>query len=63
MSGTDCNPLEPIQRLSGAWYNLERNGEGFIVEVQENGTAVVYWFTYQPDEPGAQAWMFGVGPI
>jgi hypothetical protein len=47
--------------MSGAWYNPNANGEGFVVEVNENGHGVVYWFTYTPDGSGEQAWMMGDG--
>lgn len=37
----------PITALSGAWYGgAERNGEGFFIDVLDNGSAVVAWFTY-----------------
>ena len=47
--------------LSGAWYDPVHTGEGFIVEIHEDGRAVVYWFTY--DEAGAQRWFIGVGEM
>ncbi len=60
----DANP-QAIPSLdgsySGAWYDPDHNGEGFIVEVHENGQALVYWFTYTPD--GEQRWMLGVGEV
>jgi len=53
-------------RFSGSWYDPERPGEGFIVEVLEPAepqgkeeTVVIFWFTYTPD--GRQAWMVGSG--
>ncbi len=49
---------------SGSWYDPARNGEGFVVQVMDNGTAVVTWFTYPPEgEEGEQAWLQGQGPI
>jgi hypothetical protein len=48
-------------RYSGAWYDPEHRGEGFLVEVLENERAVVYWFTYQAD--GKQRWLIGVGEV
>lgn len=62
--------VEPIarQKYSGSWYNPERDGEGFIVEVLDRpgsegvgNEIVVFWFTYDPD--GNQAWMVGTGEI
>ncbi|QOC22913.1 hypothetical protein IC757_01760 [Wenzhouxiangella sp. AB-CW3] len=45
LAGTRCDNQQPNQALSGAWYNPDANGEGFIVEVLDNGRGVVYWFT------------------
>jgi hypothetical protein len=45
--------------LSGSWYDPTHNGEGIILQVLENGTAVVQWFTY--DEAGDQMWIQGTG--
>ena len=47
--------------ISGAWYDLSHNGEGFLVEVLEGGVVVIYWFTY--DENGHQDWYLGVGEL
>jgi hypothetical protein len=47
--------------FSGAWYDPEHDGEGFIVEVLEDQRALVYWFSYQDD--GRQRWLLGVGTI
>jgi hypothetical protein len=47
--------------LSGAWFDSKHEGEGFIVEVLEDDTALVYWFTYHDD--GRQRWFFGVGDV
>ena len=37
--------------LSGVWYGgRERDGEGFMVDVLEDGqSAVVSWYTYRPE--------------
>ncbi len=47
---------------SSVFYNPERNGEGNYVEVLEDGRAVVYTFTYNPDGT-APAWFLGVGEV
>lgn len=51
---------------SGSWYNPDRDGEGFHVEVLPDNQVLVIWFTY----PGAtspaeteQAWILGTGTI
>ena len=48
-------------RFNGTWFDAGHNGEGFIVEVLEDASALVYWFTYHPD--GSQRWMLGTGEI
>ena len=53
---------DPLAFASGSWFNLERNGEGFVVQILPDEVAVVTWFTYPPvGEPGEQAWMLGTG--
>jgi len=47
---------------SSVFYNPDRNGEGNYVEVLEDGRAVVYTFTYNPDGTGP-AWFLGVGQV
>jgi Leucine-rich repeat (LRR) protein len=59
LAGTTCDSQSPFQQYSGAWYNPEAAGEGFILEVLPNDRGVVYWFTYAPDDSGRQAWMIG----
>jgi hypothetical protein len=61
LAGTSCTNQHPHQALSGPWYNPERDGEGFVLEVTSNGDALVYWYTYQPGASGQQAWMIGTG--
>ena len=44
---------------SGSWYTPERSGEGFTLQVLDNGSAVALWFTYPPaGVPGTQAWIY-----
>jgi len=45
--------------LSGSWFDPTHNGEGIIVEVLTDGSAVVQWFTY--DQNGKQFWIQGTG--
>jgi hypothetical protein len=45
--------------MSGAWYAPERNGEGFTLQVLDNGTAHMIWYTYPPvGAAGQQAWIY-----
>lgn len=62
LAGTNCDNQSEFQKYSGAWYDPERSGEGFIVEVlPDERRVIVYWFTHAPDESGRQAWMIGDG--
>ena len=46
-----------VSGRSGAWYDPVHDGEGWMLEMLEDGRMVVYWFTY--DDQGRQAWMIG----
>ena len=64
LAGTTCDNQSPMaQRFSGAWYNPDRDGEGFILEILPDEKAVIYWFTHTPDDSGKQAWMVGTGEV
>lgn len=63
LAGTTCDSQTDLQQYSGAWYNPERDGEGFIVEVLPDDRAVIYWFTHRPDDSGKQAWLIAVGEV
>ncbi|MBL4773951.1 MAG: hypothetical protein JKX98_10270 [Alcanivoracaceae bacterium] len=50
--------------FTGAWYNQEEPGQGFIIQIieAEEGTeAIVFWFSF--DAEGNQLWLFGVAPV
>ena len=57
----DIEPLVIQPGMTSAWFDRERNGEGFLLEVLSNGSAVVYWFTY--DRDGNQDWYIAVGEV
>jgi hypothetical protein len=64
--GLDCGvplmaPEREEARLSGSWFDPSHDGEGYIVEVLNNGMALVYWFSYDPQ--GKRRWFYGVGEI
>jgi Leucine-rich repeat (LRR) protein len=63
LAGTRCDIQSPFQQYSGAWFNPERSGEGFILEILPDDRGLVYWFTYEPDTSGRPAWMIGVAPL
>lgn len=60
LAGTTCDNRQPHQDKSAIWLS-PHSDEGFVVEVIEDGRGVVYWFTYEPNDSGRQAWMMGVG--
>ena len=45
--------------FSGAWYSPQRDGEGWVLEMLADGTAAMYWFTYDLD--GQPLWLLGTG--
>ena len=54
----------PLAFASGSWYDPNRSGEGFVVQLLPDGRAVVTWFTYPPEgEDSQQAWLIGSGTI
>ena len=59
LAGTTCDNQLEHQWISGVWFNPESTGEGFVVEVIEDGRGVVYWFTYAADGSGEQVWLTG----
>ena len=45
---------------SGSWYDPARAGEGFTLQVNDDGAATVVWFTYAPSGSAArQMWILG----
>jgi serine protease len=59
MSGSGLGLLGP--GFSGSWYDLRHDGEGFTIEILDETTALIYWFTYDAD--GNQAWMLAIAEI
>jgi hypothetical protein len=53
---------EVVAGHSSVFYNPERNGEGNYVEILEDGQAIVYTFSYNPEGTGP-AWFLGVGEV
>jgi serine protease AprX len=46
----------------GSWFDPARNGEGWIIEILEDGSAVLVWFTYPTaDSPSRQDWLIAAG--
>lgn len=46
---------------SGAWYNAEQSGYGFLVQILPNHTFLAVWFVFTPDA-SAQSWLYMQGP-
>lgn len=66
MAFTGDDILVPDGTLSGSWYAPARDGEGFIVDISViNGvkTLVLYYFTFENNDSGRQAWLVGSAPI
>ena len=57
LAGSTCDNQDPHQWISGAWFSPDRAGEGFVVEVFENGRGLVYWFTYAANGSGQPIWL------
>jgi hypothetical protein len=66
LMGLECGipqaqPLSEFALLSGSWYDPTHAGEGYNVEVLNDGKVIVYWFSYDPE--GKRRWFFGLGDI
>ncbi len=49
---------------SGHFFVPERSGEGWLLEILDDESAAISWFTYPPAQSGrSQAWMVGIGDI
>ena len=49
---------------SGHYFDPQRSGEGWLLEILDQEDATLGWFTYPPDgEDGEQAWLVGYGRI
>ena len=51
--------LEP--GMTSAWFDRTHEGEGFLLEMLANDSAVMYWFTY--NETGEQDWYIAFGEV
>jgi hypothetical protein len=53
--------FELTAAMSGAWYDPSHNGEGWLLEILNDGQALLAWFTY--DSEGRQAWFYNNGTV
>lgn len=51
----------PALNQTASWFLPERNGEGFIVQVLDDTTAFINWFTF--DAVGHPAWYTGIAYV
>ena len=66
LMGLECGvpqllPISEAAYLSGSWFDPTHAGEGYNVEVLDDGRVIVYWFSY--DTEGKRRWFFGLGEI
>jgi hypothetical protein len=66
MMGVECDraaeqPATEMATRSGAWIDTDRDGEGYVLEILEDGTAVVFYFGF--DDEGNRRWLIGVGRV
>lgn len=54
-------PFQAGVGISGAWYDPDRSGEGFQIQILDGDRGLIYWFTY--DRDGNQMWLIGTGPV
>lgn len=57
---SDLNP-HIDQRFNGAWYDSDTVGQGFSLEIRENGDVASFWYTYGTD--GGQRWFVLQGKL
>jgi len=55
------DPFTVEPGTSSAWFDPDRDGEGFMLEILPDDRSVMYWFTY--DDEGRQDWYTGIGEI
>jgi hypothetical protein len=58
---TEATGFEINNALSGTWWNPDRDGEGFIIDVANAGSIVISFYTY--DNTGQQMWLIGTGDV
>lgn len=65
IAGVGCGKRATVhaegEGLGGSWYDPAHDGEGYVLEILEDGRALVYWFSYGPD--GSRRWFYGVGAL
>lgn len=57
----DANLSVLYRGHSGIWYDPDRDGEGYVLELIGPDAATLTWFTY--DDQGNQRWLVGLGEV
>ena len=57
----EATGFEINNALSGTWYNPDRSGEGFMLDVGSAGRLAASFYTY--DNYGNQMWLVGPGNV
>ncbi|MFW5927098.1 MAG: hypothetical protein ACOCSR_03515, partial [Wenzhouxiangella sp.] len=55
--GLRIESVDRLRGLGGSWAIQGHNGEGFMIDISEQGQLVAMWFTY--DDAGNQKWLIG----
>ena len=61
ISDLEAEGYEINNSLSGTWYNPDRDGEGFMIDVANHGEIVISFYTY--DNAGQQLYLIGNGNV
>lgn len=65
IAGIGCNinnvQLPPLSFVSGSWFDISHDGEGFTIHALPDGRVIVYWYSF--DSQGNQRWFIGVGNV
>jgi CubicO group peptidase (beta-lactamase class C family) len=60
---SELNP-DLDQRFDGSWYNPAQDGQGFNLDILDDGKTVIsYWYTYDNTGSGTQRWFMLEGQI
>jgi plastocyanin len=59
VNATAPPPITINGTTSGAWYNPEQSGQGFLIQTYDPNVFVAIWFVFTPD--GNPQWVYGQG--
>lgn len=58
---TDPDPSFAVEPgHSGLFFNADRSGEGFMIDMLPDGRGLMFWFTYAEGQP---LWLIAQGPV